>query len=265
MNAPTILQRIANERRQDVLDASAHVSLEALREAALQTPAPQGVFKKGLRSGNLEVIAEVKRASPSKGRIANIPDPVTLASAYAHGGAAAISVLTEPRHFLGAPEDLRAVAQATGVPALRKDFLIDPYMVWEARLWGASACLLIVALLPDVATLAPLLEEARRAGLDVLVETHDAEELAVAIDAGADIIGVNHRNLHTFEMDMQLFERLRPRIPSSTIAVAESGIFDRATAQRMRDAGADAILVGEHLARSTDPAAAVRDLRGVAQ
>lgn len=264
MNAPTILQRIALERREDVQLARAQVSLEELREAALKTPAPNGAFRRGLRTDHLEVIAEVKRASPSKGRIADIAEPVELAAAYARGGAAAISVLTEPRHFLGAPEDLRAVAQAAGVPALRKDFVVDPYMIWEARLWGASACLLIVALLPDVATLAPLLEEARQAGLDVLVETHDAEELAVAIDAGSEIIGVNHRNLHNFEMDMGLFERLRSRFPSSTIAVAESGIFDRETAQRMRDAGADAILVGEHLARSTDPAAAVSDLRGVA-
>lgn len=264
MGAPTILQRIAEERRSDVARDSALVSLDALREAALQTPSPNGRFAKGLRTGALEVIAEVKRASPSKGRIADIAEPVDLARAYGAGGAAAISVLTEPRHFLGTPDDLRAVAAASGVPTLRKDFLIDPYMVWEARLWGASACLLIVALLPRVEDLAPLLDEARRAGLDVLVETHDEEELAVAIDAGSDIIGVNHRNLHTFEMDMGLFERLRSRIPSNAIAVAESGIFDRATAERMRNAGADAILVGEHLARSADPEAAVRDLRGIA-
>lgn len=262
MSAPTILQRIADERRADVAHDSAHVSLDALREAALQVPAPGGRFKQGLRTEHLEVIAEVKRASPSKGPIADIPSPVELATSYGLGRAAAISVLTEPRHFLGAPDDLRAVAQASGVPVLRKDFLIDPYMVWEARLWGASAALLIVALLPSVDTLAPLLEEARLAGLDVLVETHDAEELAVAIDAGAEIIGVNHRNLHTFEMDMNLFERLRSKFPAEVIAVAESGIFDRATAQRMRDAGADAILVGEYLARSADPAAAIRDLRG---
>lgn len=265
MSAPTILHRIAEERRADISKARAQVSLEELREAALQVPAPGGRFKAGLRSEHLEVIAEVKRASPSKGPISDIPSPVELAQAYGRGGAAGISVLTEPRHFLGGPDDLRAVAQASGVPVLRKDFLIDPYMVWEARLWGASACLLIVALLSDRNTLLPMLEEARAAGLDVLVETHDADELAVAVDAGAEIIGVNHRNLHTFEMDMGLFERLRASIPTDSIAVAESGIFDRATAQRMRDAGADAILVGEHLARSTDPAAAVRDLRGFSE
>lgn len=262
MSAPTILQRIADERRGDVARDRAAVSLEALREAALQVPSPDGRFKRGLRTDHLEVIAEVKRASPSKGRIADIPSPVELAAAYGHGGAAGISVLTEPRHFLGAPEDLRAVAQASGVPVLRKDFLIDPYMVWEARLWGASACLLIVSLLPKVSDLAPLLAEARAAGLDALVEVHDGEELAVAIDAGAEIVGVNHRNLHTFEMDMGLFERLRAQFPSDVVSVAESGIFDRAMAQRMRDAGADAILVGEYLARSADPAAAIRDLRG---
>lgn len=263
MSAPTILQRIADERRADVAHDRGRLNLDALRELALQATAPQGGFKAGLRSEHLNVIAEVKRASPSKGRIADIPSPLELAKAYSEGGAAAISVLTEPRHFLGSKEDLRDVSAALSTPTMRKDFVVDPYMIWEARLWGASACLLIVALLPSVETLAPLLEEARAAGLDVLVETHDAEELAVAIDAGADIIGVNHRNLHTFETDMGLFERLRGRIPSETIAVAESGIFDRATAARMRDAGADAILVGEHLARSADPAAAVRELRGV--
>lgn len=262
MTAPTILQKIASERRQDVEQLLQSTSLEALKDEALQTPSPQGRFKQALQRDGLSVIAEIKRASPSKGRIANIPSPVELASAYAQGGASAISVLTEPRHFLGSKDDLTAVAKASGLPILRKDFIIDPFMIWEARAWGASACLLIVALLPTVETLRPLLLEAQRAGLDVLVETHDEDELRVAIDAGADIIGVNHRNLHTFEVDMTLFERLRPMLPHDVVAVAESGIFDRDAAKAMHAAGADAILVGEHLARSADPALAVQRLRG---
>ena len=264
MSQVTILQQIARERQADVDAARASRSLDTVRAEALRTPAPGGRFAAALRTTSLEVIAEVKRASPSRGRIAGIPDPVALASAYAAGGAAAISVLTEPRHFLGSDEDLRQVAAATGLPCLRKDFIVDPYQVWEARLLGASACLLIVALLPTVDQLRPLLDVAGEAGLDVLVETHDEQELRTAIDAGATIIGVNHRNLHTFEMDMTLFERLRPQLPAGAIAVAESGVHEPATAARLRRAGADAILVGEHLARAADPAAALRQLREAA-
>lgn len=262
MSAPTILQKIADERRQDVATLERSVSLDALKARALQTPAPNGRFKRALQRDGLSLIAEIKRASPSKGRIADIPSPTALAEAYAKGGASAISVLTEPRHFLGSEDDLRAVAEASGLPILRKDFFVDPYMIWEARAWGASACLLIVALLPTQEQLAPLLHEARDAGLDVLVETHDAQEMQVAIDAGADIIGVNHRNLHTFDVDITLFERLRPHMPDHVVTVAESGILDPQTAQRMRTAGADAILVGEYLARANDPAATARALIG---
>lgn len=262
MSAPTILQNIANERRGDVDILQKETPLAQLKEAALKTPSPAGRFKDALAADGLSLIAEVKRASPSKGRIADIPSPVELAQAYATGGAAAISVLTEPRHFLGDKEDLQAVTNASGLPVLRKDFLIDPYMIWEARAWGASACLLIVALLPTPEQLAPLIEEARAAGLDALVEVHDEAELDVAVDAGAEIIGVNHRNLHTFEVDITLFERLRPRLPSGIITVAESGILSPDTARRMQRAGADAILVGEHLARAEDPVAAARALHG---
>jgi len=262
MSAPTILQKIADERRGDVARLQQEVSLKELQKIAEATPAPRGRFKQALQQDGLSLIAEVKRASPSKGRIADIPAPVDLAKAYADGGASAISVLTEPRHFLGSEEDLRAVAKASGLPVLRKDFIIDPYMIWEARAWGASACLLIVALLPTVEELAPLLQEAKRAGLDVLVETHDAEEVNVAVKAGADIIGVNHRNLHTFEVDITLFERLRPLMGDGIVTVAESGILDPQTARQMQNAGADAILVGEYLARASDPAQTARALIG---
>lgn len=260
MSAPTILQRIADERRADVAELSARRPLHALRADALRTAAPEGRFADALRQPGLQVIAEIKRASPSRGRIADIPEPTELARAYRSGGAAALSVLTEPRHFLGSDDDLRAVSAASGLPCIRKDFLVEPYQVWEAREMGAAACLLIVALMPEVGELRAMLDCAHEAGLDALVETHDAAELRVALEAGAQILGVNHRNLHTFEMDMNLFEELRPTIPEGRIAVAESGIHSAADARRMAQAGADAVLVGEHLARADDPAAAVRAL-----
>lgn len=263
MAAPTILQKIADERRADVDEQRTRVPLAELREKALATVAPGGRFRDALKADGLSVIAEIKRASPSRGPIAGIPDVAELAAKYREGGAAAISVLTEPRHFLGADNDLILAARTSGRPTLRKDFLVDAYQVWEARAFGASACLLIVALLPDVQQLGAMLDAAREAGLDALVETHDAEELQVALDADADIIGVNHRNLHTFEMDMNLFERLRERIPAEKVAIAESGIKSGEDARRMERAGADAILVGEHVAMSADPVAAIRELRGV--
>jgi indole-3-glycerol phosphate synthase len=204
------------------------------------------------------VIAEVKRASPSKGPIAPGLDAAAQARAYQHGGAAAVSVLTEPTRFAGSLADLAAVA-ATGVPALRKDFVVDRYQIWEARAAGAAAVLLIVAALDD-RTLAGLHEEATEAGLDALVEVHDAEEAARAGAIGARIVGVNARNLRTFEVDPQAFARLRPSLPTAALAVAESGI---STAEQVRAAaacGADAVLVGESLVRAPDPAAAVAAL-----
>lgn len=262
MNAPTILTAIAEERRADVDAASTERPLDALIREAKQTPAPGTRFSDALRGDALSVIAEIKRASPSRGTIAGIPDVAAHADAYRRGGAAAISVLTEPRHFRGRPDDLRLVAETSGLPVLRKDFLVDPYQVWEARLWGASACLLIVALLPDVPSLRAMLDAAAEAEIDALVEVHDRRELDVALEAGATVVGVNHRNLHTFEIDLSLFERLRPQIPADRIAIAESGIHGRTDAARMEAAGADAILVGEHAAMADDPALAIRALRG---
>lgn len=263
MSAPTILQKIAAERRADVEAARAKKSLQALRTEALATVEPGDTFAHALRAPGLSVIAEIKRASPSRGAIAGIPDVAAHARTYGDGGASAISVLTEPRHFQGRSEDLQLVATSSGLPVLRKDFLIDPYQVWEARLWGASACLLIVSLLPERDALAAMLQTAQDAGIAALVEVHDADELRVAVDTDAQIIGVNHRNLHTFEIDLTLFERLRDSIPANTIAIAESGIHGREDALRMERAGADAILVGEHVAQADDPARAIRILRGV--
>jgi indole-3-glycerol phosphate synthase len=204
------------------------------------------------------VIAEVKRASPSQGPIAPGLDAAAQATAYQRGGAAAVSVLTEPTRFAGSLDDLAAVS-ATGVSALRKDFIVDRYQIWEARAAGAAAVLLIVAALDD-RTLAGLHDEAALAGLDALVEVHDVEEAARAAAIGARIVGVNARNLRTFEVDPEAFARLRASLPAQALAVAESGI---STPEQIREAaacGADAVLVGESLVRAADPAAAVAAL-----
>lgn len=206
----------------------------------------------------MAVIAEVKRASPSKGDIAPELNAATQARAYLDGGAAAVSVLTEPDRFKGSLGDLTDVA-ALGIPALRKDFIVDRYQIWEARAAGAAAVLLIVAAL-DEPDLARLHDEALAAGLDVLVEVHDALEVAAAQRIGASVVGVNARDLRTFELDPEAFARLRAQLPAGVLAVAESGIEGPDDMERAAREGADAVLVGESLVRNADPAAAVRAL-----
>lgn len=237
--------------------ASAHEPLAALEERARRR-APGPSLRAALTGPGVSVIAEIKRASPSKGPIAPGLNAETQAIAYRTGGAAGISVLTEPEWFGGSLDDLATVA-ALGVPALRKDFLVDPYQVWEARATGASAVLLIVAALDDDA-LSSLYAEARRAELDVLVEVHDDAEVARADAVGADLIGVNARDLRTFELDPEAFSRLRGRLPADAVAVAESGISRASDVTRAGRAGADAVLVGEGLVRAADPATAVAAL-----
>jgi len=205
------------------------------------------------------LIAEVKRRSPSRGDLRPDLDPAALAGAYAAGGAAAVSVLTEPRHFAGSPEDLAAVRGAVDLPVLRKDFVTTPYQVWESRAWGADAVLLIVAAL-DRAALVRLLEETAAAGMDALVEVHTRAEAAAAAAAGAALVGVNARDLATLELDPGRFAAVREALPAGTVLVAESGIRTRADVLAAAAAGADAILVGEHLVRADDPTMAVRDL-----
>ena len=207
------------------------------------------------------VIAECKRRSPSKGILREHYEPATHARDYAAAGAAAISVLTEPTFFDGSPEHLRAVRQAVDIPILRKDFIVTDYQVAEAAWLGADAVLLIVGALGQSA-LAGLLDAATRRGLASLVEVHDEEELSRAVDAGADIVGVNSRNLRTLTVDHDVLERLVTRIPSSAIKVAESGIRSRGDLERLATAGYDAFLVGERLIATADPGGALRELRG---
>jgi indole-3-glycerol phosphate synthase len=204
----------------------------------------------------VRVIAEVKRASPSRGSLAPIADPASLAAQYEQGGASVISVLTEGRKFLGTLDDLTAVKAHVGIPVLRKDFIGDPYQVVEARAAGADVVLLIVAAL-EQDRLVELHDLAEQLGMRVLVEAHDADEIARGLDAGARILGVNARDLRDFSMDRDLFGRLADRIPSGVIKVAESAVLAPTDVAHYRAAGADAVLVGEALVTGDDPASTV--------
>ncbi|HEU5348206.1 MAG TPA: indole-3-glycerol phosphate synthase TrpC, partial [Ktedonobacterales bacterium] len=257
----TILARIAAATRIHLAERRQQIPLDAMRALAIEAPPPRS-FAASLRpraGGPARLIAEVKRASPSKGLLAERFDPVARAGAYAAGGAAAISVLTEPDFFHGSLDHLRAVRAAVSVPVLRKDFLLDPYQVYEARAAGADAVLLICALLDD-ALLHDLLALARSLGMAALVEAHDADEVRRAVAAGATVIGVNSRDLRTFAVDPDVVRRLRPLVPKDCLFVAESGISDQCGAARARAFGADAMLVGEALMRAASPETLARGL-----
>jgi indole-3-glycerol phosphate synthase len=219
-------------------------------------------FAKALRRPHLAVIAEMKRRTPSMGVLATDYRPDRLAHLYSEGGAAALSVLTQEASFGGSLDHLGTARAQTSLPILRKDFISDPYQVLEARSAGADAVLLIVAALTR-GQLESLLGAAREQGLAALVEVHDEREAVVAVESGAELVGVNHRDLSTFDVDLGLTERLRALIPQDRILVSESGIRGPADARRMREAGADAILVGEMLMRATDPADCIRELVSV--
>ncbi|MEV5975424.1 indole-3-glycerol phosphate synthase TrpC [Streptomyces sp. NPDC052114] len=207
----------------------------------------------------VKVIAEVKRASPSKGALADIADPAALAADYAAGGASAVSVLTERRRFGGSLDDLAAVRAAVDVPLLRKDFIVDPYQLWEARAHGASLALLIVAALGQ-AQLAELLGQAEEIGLTPLIEVHDEREAERAVAAGARLVGVNARNLRTLEVDRATFARVAPGLPEGVVRIAESGVRGPEDVRAYAAHGADAVLVGESVVTGTSPRAAVAAL-----
>jgi indole-3-glycerol phosphate synthase len=244
------LVRLAEARAREV--AASQPALEA-QAASLPAPPP---FRHALRGPRLRVIAEVKRASPSKGAIAPGLDAAAQARAYEAGGAAAISVLTEPSRFGGGLDDLAAAAAAVRVPVLRKDFIVHAVQIWEARVHGAAAVLLIARALSP-ASLGALYAEAQRAGLEVLVEVRDAAELATALDIGATVIGVNNRNLETLHIDPATAPALIPSIPGDRIAIAESGMATVGDASASQRAGADALLIGSAISASADPATAV--------
>jgi indole-3-glycerol phosphate synthase len=257
-NRVSVLDEILEGVRADLVAQQRDVPLERLKEAAARAPSPRNVMA-ALKGEDVAVIAEVKRASPSKGALAAIADPAALAMDYEAGGARVISVLTQARRFGGSLEDLVAVRDAVQVPVLRKDFVISSYQLWEARAHGADMVLLIVAALPQNA-LVSLVERAVSIDLIPLVEVHTDSELDRALDAGARVIGVNARNLATLEVDRSVFARLAPRVPDGIIKIAESGIRGPHDLLAYAAAGADAVLVGESLVTGKDPRSAVADL-----
>lgn len=238
----------------------AHLDGAALREQAGELPAARSL-EAALAAPGLSVVAEVKRRSPSRGELAADLDPARQVGAYEEGGAAAISVLTEPDFFSGSLTDLAIVKEQVTIPVLRKDFVLDASQVWESRMAGADALLLIVAALTD-AELAQLLEITAAAGLEALVEVHTAGEARRAVAAGARIVGVNNRDLATFDVDLGTAEALAAAVAAAPVRVAESGILEAVDAARMAAAGYQAVLVGEALVRAADPAALLRELRG---
>ncbi len=255
------LERIVSTTRTDLEQRKRERPLDEVQRLALAQPAPHDLLE-ALRPGpkaKVRLIAEVKRASPSKGLLAPRLDPVELARTYEANGAAAISVLTEPHFFLGSPEYLVAIKRAVSVPVLRKDFIIDEYQVFEARAWGADAILLICAILDDY-QLRHLLKVAHDLRMRCLVEVHTADEAQRAVSAGAAIIGVNSRDLVTFQVNPYLIRELRPLIPKDRVVVAESGLHSAADARRVARYDVQAMLAGEALVVSQDPAAQMRSL-----
>ena len=258
----TVLDEIIDGVREDLAVREGLVPLDELRSRALLAAPAVDAYAALRGGGGIKVIAEVKRSSPSKGALAMIADPAGLAADYAAGGASVISVLTERRRFGGSLEDLAAVRAAVDIPVLRKDFIVSSYQLWEARAYGADAILLIVAALeqPD---LERLHETATTLGLDVLVEVHTLPELERALDCGARVIGINNRNLTTFEVDLRATEIISEEVPDGILLVSESGIKTGADARRVFDAGVNALLVGEALMRTGDVAGQVAALLDV--
>lgn len=257
----SVLDDIVRDKKAEI--GRLHPWRSALRNQAESAPPPRD-FAGALRVESVGVIAEVKRRSPSAGWIRRDANAAGLASMYAHGGAAAISVLTDGEHFGGSREDLEQVRAAVETPVLRKDFVLEAVQIHEARAMGADAVLLIVRILED-AVLRDLTALAGELGMAALVETHEGREVERALKAGARVVGINNRDLAKFETDLATTERLIVGVPADVIVVGESGIHERADVERLAEAGVDAVLVGESLVRADDPQAGVAALAGVAR
>jgi len=259
-----ILARIAVYKREEVAERKTRASQAEIESEAKSASTPRG-FARALEAahapGRLALIAEIKKASPSRGLIREDFDPPALARAYETGGAACLSVLTDAPSFQGSEAYLRAARAATALPCIRKDFMVDPWQIAESRALGAD-CILVILAMVDDALAGELMAEAGRWGMDALVEVHDEAEMARAGGLGARLVGVNNRDLHTFEVDLHNTERLAALAPDGALLVTESGIFTPADVRRLEASGAKAMLVGESLMRQADVAAATRALLG---
>lgn len=257
----TILDTIAEYAKERVDEAKLNMPFDEVRARALDLPRGDFSFEKALSHEGMSFICECKKASPSKGVIAKDFPYLDIASDYERAGADCISVLTEPKWFLGSPWYLEEITRRVSIPCLRKDFTVDEYMIYEAKVLGASAVLFICSILSRM-QLEEYLGIATGLGLSALVEAHDEKEIEMALDAGAGIIGVNNRNLKDFSVDTDNSKRLRDMIPSGVIFVSESGVRDRSDVEKLEKIGADAVLVGETLMRSEDRRAKLMELKG---
>ena len=257
----TILDQLADHACHRVAEAKKEVPLEALKRQASAAEKGQFVFENAIKKAKMAFICECKKASPSKGVIAQDFPYLQIAKEYEAAGADCISVLTEPKWFLGRDEYLREIAAAVSIPCLRKDFVVDECMIYEAKLLGASAVLLICSILSEE-EIGKYIGICDELGLSALVEAHDETEVATALRAGARMIGVNNRNLKDFSVNMDNCRRLRDLIPREVIFVAESGVKDASDVARLREIGADAVLIGEALMRAEDKKARLAEFRG---
>jgi indole-3-glycerol phosphate synthase len=253
------LDKIVAQKRKELEKRQKAMPMSALEDAIAHRPAPIDLAK-ALKSDGISLIAEIKRASPSKGMLNPDLDAVELAKTYARCGAKAISVLTEENYFMGSGQDLEAVKNALPhIPVLRKDFILEPYQLYESRAWGADAVLLIVAIIDD-SELKELITVSHKLGMQCLVEVHDKDELKRAIKCDAQLIGINNRNLQTLEVDINVTKELRPLIPPGRLVVSESGIKGRDDIEKLKAWGVDAVLIGEALVTAKDIPAKIKEL-----